>query len=72
VANYFCHSCIGYSAAEEQARANRRSAQPDAQIHNHNYAKMQGMYAEILNHWQKDGGENQDSRGHIHKRANGK
>jgi len=47
VANYFGHGCISYSAAEEQARANRRSAEPDAQIHNHNYAKMQGMYAEV-------------------------
>ena len=53
--------------AEEQDSAYRRSAQPDAKIHNHYYAKVQRVNAEVLKYRQKNRCEYQDCRCHVHK-----
>jgi hypothetical protein len=72
VTHHFRYRCISYYTAKKKDRADWGSAESYTQIHNHNYAKMHWMYAEVCNNRQKNGRENQECRRHIHKGANGK
>src|SRR5579871_4423944 len=56
-------------AADEQDRSDRRMAQADAEIEQHDHAEMHGVDAEVLHHRQQDWRRDQDGGRHVDQGA---
>lgn len=58
---------FAYLDGHEKGVAYRRGDVADTQVVNQDQAEVDGIHAEGLHHRKKEGGEDHDGRGHVHK-----
>ncbi len=68
-ARYVGDGGLADATPDEEAGADGRGAEADAEVGNHNNAEVDRGETELEGHRQEDGGEDEQGRGHIHKEA---